>query len=880
MTLKSLITPRFSLLKHVLSLLLLTLIPKLNAQCAGNDNSITVCDVSNETSKSVNLFSLLGSSAITGGVWIDNLKTGGLNTSSGVLNVQAIRNSGVFTYTYMVNKGGCVDSSIVTVTVGGYTGVTSSNVTVCGDDDSFNLFQAFDGNFLRPQFGGVWTDNSGTGALSGSYFDATRVPYEQIYSFTYTIPAIGTCAQQSATVFVKTKKPAIPGSSLALLLCNTDDLSLYKSLDLDTRLSGQDAGGLWSESGTGQLSGILDTTIDVQDIYNRFGAGTYNFTYTVIPESPVCEPKTTVFTIIIEDRLDFTGSKLEVNSDICENDLPIASYQAVLNRGIMSIPNGSYVVSYKVDTGTSTNSYTTLGLFSGGILTFNIDKTSITKAADYTVSISNIYKENSLRLCTNIIGSIIDVLHVNPIPKINNATVAVSSACKGFDIPVVISGNTNLSDGDYTIIYGLSGTNTIANQTATINVIGGVGSFLIPSNILPSIGNTTLSITRITNVVTGCTNTVSLNKVFDIKPLPDVSTLKISIPSICKEAMVNVSLSGLGTLTNINVVYKISGANVITNESIDLAVSSGNTSFTIPASSLNTIGDNVFTINSLVDNTNGCQAIVVNAMANFSVFNLPVTPTSNSFSVCKIDNPAIGDLSPNGNQFQWFDSATSTTPLVSTTPLISGTYYVKEVNLTTGCQSSLATINVVVHEVAKPILNPNGEKFCGIDKPTIQELTNNVTYLDQLVWYDAPINGNQVVATELLKEGTTYYGYNYSSSKSCFSEVLEVTVSLANCEIVGDIFIPDGFSPNGDGINDTFRIKNISFIYPDFSLEIFNRYGNLMFKGDRNKPEWDGNNSDYKVGIEGTAPNGVYFYVVKFNKGTIAPKQGKLYLNR
>ncbi|WP_366186821.1 gliding motility-associated C-terminal domain-containing protein [Flavobacterium ovatum] len=852
----------------------------LKAQCAGNDNAITICDISNNNSKTVNLFNLLGSSAITGGIWIDNLKTGGLNTSTGVLNVQSIRNSGVFTYTYMVNNGGCVDSSIVTVTVGGYTGVTSSNVTVCGDDNNFNLFQAFDGNFLRPQFGGVWSDNDGTGALSGNYFDATKVPYEQIYSFTYTIPAIGTCSQQSATVFVRTKKPAIPGSPLDLLLCNTDDLSLYKNLDLDTRLFGQDAGGIWTESGTGQLSGILDTTIDVQDIYNRFGAGTYTFTYTVIPESPVCIRKTAVFTIIIEDLLDFTGSTLVVNSDICEDDLPIATYQAVLRRGVMSIPNGSYLVSYNVTSGTSINSYTTLALFSSGVLNFIVNKTSIANATDYTVSVSNIVKENSLRLCINIIGSITDVLHVNPIPKINIGTLKVIAACKGFDIPVEISGNTNLSDGNYTIVYGLSGTNTIANQTATINVVSGVGSFLIPSNILPNIGNTTLSITRITNVLTGCTNAVTLTKGFDIKPLPDVAALKVNIPSICKRASVTVNLTGLGTLTNINVVYNISGANVLTNISVDLVVTSGNTSFTIPASSFNTVGTNVFTITSLVDNTNGCQAVVLNATANFSVFDLPVTPASNSFSVCKVDNPTIGDLIPSGNQFQWFDSPTSTTPLAPTILLISGTYYVKEVNSITGCQSSLTMINVVVNEVAKPTLNPNGEKFCGIDNPTLQELTNNVTYSDQLIWYDASISGNEIASTELIKEGVKYYGFNYSSSKSCFSEVLEVTASLANCDIVGDIFIPDGFSPNNDGINDTFRIKNIPFIYPDFSLEIFNRYGNLMFKGDENKPEWDGANSDYKVGIEGAAPNGVYFYVIKFNKGSLAPKQGKLYLNR
>ena len=47
-----------------------------------------------------------------------------------------------------------------------------------------------------------------------------------------------------------------------------------------------------------------------------------------------------------------------------------------------------------------------------------------------------------------------------------------------------------------------------------------------------------------------------------------------------------------------------------------------------------------------------------------------------------------------------------------------------------------------------------------------------------------------------------------------------------------------------------------------------------------NKTEWNGRNSDYKIGIDGVAPNGVYFYILHFNKGNKKPIQGTLYLNR
>jgi len=52
-----------------------------------------------------------------------------------------------------------------------------------------------------------------------------------------------------------------------------------------------------------------------------------------------------------------------------------------------------------------------------------------------------------------------------------------------------------------------------------------------------------------------------------------------------------------------------------------------------------------------------------------------------------------------------------------------------------------------------------------------------------------------------------------------------------------------------------------------------------MFKGNINKPAWDGKNSNSNF-INGDAPTGVYFYVINYNKDNLSPKQGQLYLNR
>lgn len=75
-----------------------------------------------------------------------------------------------------------------------------------------------------------------------------------------------------------------------------------------------------------------------------------------------------------------------------------------------------------------------------------------------------------------------------------------------------------------------------------------------------------------------------------------------------------------------------------------------------------------------------------------------------------------------------------------------------------------------------------------------------------------------------------------------------------------DIFIPEGFSPNDDGINDAFVIKKPVAL--KLSLEIYNRFGGLVYRNDDYKNEWKGESS-----TRTPLPAGSYFYVVRTNDG-------------
>lgn len=98
--------------------------------------------------------------------------------------------------------------------------------------------------------------------------------------------------------------------------------------------------------------------------------------------------------------------------------------------------------------------------------------------------------------------------------------------------------------------------------------------------------------------------------------------------------------------------------------------------------------------------------------------------------------------------------------------------------------------------------------------------------------------------------------------------------------------IPEGFTPNGDGINDVFEIEHLQVLYPNFSMEIVNRYGNLVYKykhnGDKfTTPLWWDGHSTGRLNVSGeTLPAGTYFYTIHFNNNERKPQTGWVYLKK
>ncbi|RZK08819.1 MAG: gliding motility-associated C-terminal domain-containing protein, partial [Flavobacterium sp.] len=372
-----------------------------NAQCAGVDNQVTICDITNPANQNINLFNYLLGSPMTGGTWIDNDRSGGLNPATGILNVTQINQSGTFEYIYVVNNSACFDDrASITVTIGGYAGIGVENPpgSACDDNDSVNLFQ-FIGGSPNPQINGNWSQVSGTPAIfNGNILDAAATGIGS-YRFRYSLPAIGSCPESVTFVNLNIYPAPKPGTTRDLTICETADFSLYTNLNLLDFLIGQDSGGRWTEeSGTSELSGPFDTFINVQNIYNAFGPGKYEFKYTVLPSHPICNIKTATVSIIIENQLDFTNSTLVVDSDICENEIATAVYTATLTQGVEAIPNGNYTIQYQI-TGAFNSTRTIVAAFNSGIMTFPIPRTSFPAVGAYTIKILNIHETTGYNTC-------------------------------------------------------------------------------------------------------------------------------------------------------------------------------------------------------------------------------------------------------------------------------------------------------------------------------------------------------------------------------------------------------------------------------------------------------------------------------------------------
>ena len=720
-----------------------------------------------------------------------------------------------------------------------------------------NLFDILGGT---PFSSGVWsgpflTSNGNLGTIDVSLLTLAGSPYV----FTYTVSESTECPIATSTVTINVIATKNAGTSGSITLCTTSP-----SIDLFTLLGNSpETGGTWSPvlaSGTG----LFDPSVDT--------AGTY--TYTIVG-TPPCADSTATVAVTIDLAANagvFTGIQIICNStgNFDLNTLLDGTQQA-----------GGVWVNGQGDTITNIISVTDL---IAGTYTFVYTVTNTCNSDSEVVQLTIIQSPNI---------TIDDVIVLTPICQGESTTITVF----------------NLANGNYSINYSLTGSNILANQTVLLTVTDGEGSFTIDSTQLVNSGITTLILNSITNSVTTCTTVLSgLNFAIEVLPIPSISNSTIQIVNVCFGNDVLVQISGATNLTdgNYQFVYSIPNANPIIGNSGIISIVSGNGQFAITATVFPLAGVYTMSLISISNLATNCTNLNPNVAVTFEILAQPtITEALVSMAgICVNTEGTVlitnaNNLSDGTYQLTYQISGAinfnETIPVVFTNGETSFvipssvtnnfgniTISINPINSNTGnaCGFSGHTFNTVtiaIEEVETPQLIEGGNSFCEDDNSTIADLTNGIIGSETIIWYDAPSSGNAYSNSDLLVDGVTYYA-SIQSASGCESAVrLQVTVVIKDCT---DIIIPDGFSPNGDGINEIFVINNIRTLYPNFTLEIFNRYGNILYKGNANSLDWDGT-SDKGIQIGGNKlPVGVYFYVINFNDGSRKPLQGRVYLSR
>jgi gliding motility-associated-like protein len=227
--------------------------------------------------------------------------------------------------------------------------------------------------------------------------------------------------------------------------------------------------------------------------------------------------------------------------------------------------------------------------------------------------------------------------------------------------------------------------------------------------------------------------------------------------------------------------------------------------------------------------------------------------------ICEGDNVELG--SSGGDLYTWIpatglSSATIANPVAR--PADTTVYNVVVTNQF-GCHDTAA---ITVNVVERPRANAGPDKY--IIKGNSTQLQGvatgqGISYSWSPAIYIDNVQSLQPIVTP--PQDTTYR-LTVVSNEGC-----GVATDIVRVHVYPAVYVPNAFTPNNDALNDTWSIPALR-AYSEFTISIYNRYGQLIFYTKNNFRLWDGK---YKGLLQ---PAGVYVYMVAIKgerllKGTL-----------
>jgi gliding motility-associated-like protein len=375
-----------------------------------------------------------------------------------------------------------------------------------------------------------------------------------------------------------------------------------------------------------------------------------------------------------------------------------------------------------------------------------------------------------------------------------------------------------------TIDYSYSGEATAANVTGLPT---GVTAAISAGVVIISGSPSQAGVFNYSVASIGCTTNLTLQGTITVTDLPNVTSVTSNSP-ICSGSNAVFTITGT---PNATVTYSLNGGATTT-----VILSNAGTQ-TVTSSNATTNQQLTVTLVSV----NGCSRVV--SVAGTVTVTQPIVSTFNQIpNLCIGANaPALPNTSTQNYTGSWSPATINTAA--------AGTF-TYTFTPTTGQCAAPGSIQVTIDPLEITTFNPMPE-LC-------LNSSNNALPTQSIQGIVGTWNPSIINTTQL---GTFTYTFTPASSECATPATMDVIVKACA--------IQKGISPNGDGLNDNFDLAG----YNVSKIEIFNRYGTIVYSKNNYQDEWYGQSNN---GNE--LPDGTYYYVINFtDKETIT---GWIYINR
>lgn len=250
--------------------------------------------------------------------------------------------------------------------------------------------------------------------------------------------------------------------------------------------------------------------------------------------------------------------------------------------------------------------------------------------------------------------------------------------------------------------------------------------------------------------------------------------------------------------------------------------------------------------------TNACGSGEANIL--ISQITAPLVTIAGGDTVAICDGNEIVLSAASTLPITWSDGSTGTLLNVDET----GTYYATVSNI---CGSDTAFVEVLS---GAPEAGFTASTDTG-SVPLEVVFTNTSSEADSYLWSldGEPVGDNTDLVYTFTAAGVYELTLLATDAAGC-TDTYSLSLDVTGCPT--NLFIPNTFTPNGDGINDLFSF--VTQCVESYELRIYNRWGTLIYTGEQGSPFWDGNN-----GHGAYVSNGVYLYVIRYNPLNGAPQE-------